>query len=489
VINLGFEREVQNALKELAQTSDPARSSERKPVDSCDRAEKISLQDLKPIGLLGCGGFGHVELVEDTTTEKTYARKALNKFYAVNEGMVNVVLQEKHVLMVCSSPFICKLYTTYTDIDSLYFVLEAQLGGELYATYKRNGFYGSEQHARYYIASISCALEHLHERFIVCRGVKPEDCVLDSQGRLKLVDMGLATFSVGLTYTTVGTPEYFAPEVITRIGHGIGYDWWALGIICFEFLAGTPPFTKGFANGGLDVRATYSSILKGIEKVCFPSPCKGSVETLIRKLLEKEPMNRLPMRHDGMQEFRRQAWFADFDWGRLMDGTLEAPYIPAVRSNKDLANFFAKEEDKNQTLGDQAHKTSTSLYTLGDPDVKPCKTPGCKFRATRDPHYCCKKCSKSKGKSHGKRCQRATVPEKKTSELHAKALSKEDFRLHTQTLNSAFPEDEMSSGPEDEMPYEDNIAHARMKSPVRMKCPVKMSAHISLKAQVPFSSF
>merc|ERR1712238_380764 len=102
--------------------------------------------------------------------------------------------------------------------------------------------FGNEPHARFYLAAVVLALEHCHERRIVYRDLKPENLLLTSTGYIKLTDMGLAKFVIGKTYATCGTPDYFAPEIISSIGHTQAVDWWCLGILTFELMTGHPPF-------------------------------------------------------------------------------------------------------------------------------------------------------------------------------------------------------------------------------------------------------
>merc|ERR1711948_66281 len=111
--------------------------------------------------------------------------------------------------LMTNSVFIIKLHETYNGAQSLYFLLEPALGGELYATYNRKGFHGSEK----------------HERRIIYRDLKPENLLLTDKGHIKLTDMGLAKFVIGQTYTTCGTPDYFAPELIASKGHTNAVDW------------------------------------------------------------------------------------------------------------------------------------------------------------------------------------------------------------------------------------------------------------------------
>merc|ERR1711988_1747413 len=160
-----------------------------------------------------------------------------------------------------NSTFITKLWETYNGAQSLYFLLEPCLGGELYATYNRKGLHGSEKHCRYYAAGTVYAFEHLHERRIIYRDLKPENLLLNETGHIKITDMGLAKFVIGKTYTTCGTPDYFAPEVIASIGHTHAVDWWTLGILMFELMTGHPPFESS------DPMKTYQKVMQGIDKV------------------------------------------------------------------------------------------------------------------------------------------------------------------------------------------------------------------------------
>jgi cGMP-dependent protein kinase len=302
---------------------------------------KILRKDLARIGLLGCGGFGAVELWEHKTTGETYAMKGLSKGYVVKTGMQESVMNEKHILMMTNSDFITKLHETFNGAQTLYFLLEPALGGELYATYNRKGFHGSSKHCQFYSAGVVYAFEHLHERHILYRDLKPENLLLDTAGRLKLTDMGLAKFVVGKSFTTCGTPDYFAPELIASTGHTKAVDWWTLGILIFELMSGHPPFESAYPM------QIYSKVMKGIGKVNFPPKCKGPVESLIRDLLKREPSERLPMKQGGLKLLKDHAFYAKdgLNWQLVWEQKADVPYKPSVKSKKDIANFSARKED------------------------------------------------------------------------------------------------------------------------------------------------
>merc|ERR1719486_521326 len=163
--------------------------------------------------------------MEHKTTGNTYAMKGLSKGYIVKTGMQESVMNERNILLMTNSTFITMLYETYNGSQTLYFLLECALGGELYATYNRKGFHGSEKHAKFYIAGTTFAFEHLHERRIIFRDLKPENILMNEGGQVKLTDMGLAKVVVEKTFTTCGTPDYMAPELIKSSGHTRALDW------------------------------------------------------------------------------------------------------------------------------------------------------------------------------------------------------------------------------------------------------------------------
>lgn len=155
---------------------------------------------------------------------------------------------------------------------------------------------------------------------------------MDKDGYPKITDFGLAKENISihdLTKTLCGTPEYIAPEIILRNGHGHTADWWALGCIIYEMLIGLPPFYVD------DRREIYKRILQ--QKVKFPQNLNPVACDLIMKLLCKEPENRLG--NDGGESIMAHPWFGEIDWELLGLKQIQPPFVPSFSSPTDSKYF------------------------------------------------------------------------------------------------------------------------------------------------------
>lgn len=248
-------------------------------------------------------------------------------------------MNEKAILQMTYSQFLVRSAAFFNGEEHLYFLLEPAMGGELFTVYQRRNFHGSEKHARFYIACVLRAFEHLHQRQIIYRDLKPENLLLDGQGYCKVTDFGLAKFVIGHTYTTCGTPDYFAPEMVLGIGHTCAVDWWTLGVLTYELMMADPPFNAE------DTIYIFRKVQRGIEYATFPA--SGSWQTLVKGLCKQEPSERLAMRRGGCKNIEDHEWFkaVGFNWDALDQRKMQAPYQPRVTGKSDLSNFESDEGD------------------------------------------------------------------------------------------------------------------------------------------------
>lgn len=295
----------------------------------------INLSDLRKIATLGVGGFGRVELVQIAgDSSRSFALKQMKKSQIVETRQQQHIMSEKEIMMEANCDFIVKLFKTFKDRKYLYMLMEACLGGELWTILRDRGNF-DDQTTRFYTACVVEAFDYLHSQGIIYRDLKPENLLLDLKGYVKLVDFGFAKrLQVGRkTWTFCGTPEYVAPEVILNKGHDISADYWSLGVLMFELLTGTPPFT------GPDPMKTYNSILKGIDAVEFPRNITRTANALIKRLCRDNPAERLGYQRGGIKDIQKNKWFEGFYWEGLKNRTLTPPIVPNVRSVIDCSNF------------------------------------------------------------------------------------------------------------------------------------------------------
>jgi RAC serine/threonine-protein kinase len=305
--------------------------------DSFDQRAPISqprLDSFKMIKVIGKGSFGKVFLVREIKTGEMFALKVLRKDNIVKRNQVEHTKTERNVLGYVKHPFIVGLNMAFQSKDKLYFVLDYCAGGELFFHLSKVGKF-PEPRARFYASEIVLAISYVHELDIIYRDLKPENVLLDARGHVRLTDFGLSkegisSSSSGAT-SFCGTPEYLAPEILNRQGHGRAVDWWSLGALLYEMLTGLPPFYCR------DREKLFEKIRKG--HLEYPRSLSPRSVNLLRGLLTKDPRRRLGSGPNDAEDIKLHHFFADTDWKRLSKGEIAPPWHPPIQGSLDTSQF------------------------------------------------------------------------------------------------------------------------------------------------------
>jgi len=303
--------------------------------DATITAEKITStlksSDLQHVAILGAGAFGRVSLVK--YKGRCYALKALAKGHVVQSGLSAHIKREKALQIEFASPFLVSLLSAFQDETTLYMLMEVVQGGEFFAYLQGRERALKEDEARFYAGCVILGLEYMHDRGVAWRDLKPENLLLDSSGFLKITDFGFAKRIPPGTrsYTLCGTPEYLAPELVTQSGHGRAVDWWAVGVLIYEMVAGFPPFSQE------DRVAMFRAICSSQYRL--PEHFSPALRDLVKQFLVRVPNRRLGCMQGGVAEVKQHPWFAGFDWDALAQRKMAAPFVPKVGSPEDASNF------------------------------------------------------------------------------------------------------------------------------------------------------
>ncbi|KAB2576583.1 Serine/threonine-protein kinase SCH9 [Lasiodiplodia hormozganensis] len=294
-------------------------------------------EDFQILKLIGKGTFGQVFQVRKKDTGRIYAMKVLSKKVIVQKKEVAHTLGERNILVrtaMADSPFIVGLKFSFQTPTDLYLVTDYMSGGELFWHLQKEGRF-NEARAKFYIAELILALQHLHEHDIVYRDLKPENILLDANGHIALCDFGLSKANLtenDTTNTFCGTTEYLAPEVLLdEHGYTKMVDFWSLGVLVFEMCCGWSPF---YAE---DTQQMYKNIAFG--KVRFPRDALSTEgRNFVKGLLNRNPKHRLGANRDA-EELKAHPFFADIDWEALSKKNLVPPFKPKLKSELDTSNF------------------------------------------------------------------------------------------------------------------------------------------------------
>ena len=345
------------------------------------KRQKISIFDFQPLKIIGKGAFGEVRICKHIPTGDVVAIKKMKKDEMHKKNQVFHVRAERDVLSQAKNQWIVELKFSFQDQNYLYLGMAFVPGGDLMNLLIARDILPEEE-AKFYAAEIVLAIESVHKMNCIHRDLKPDNVLIDKDGHIKLSDFGLSKkFEIlfdkkngklssekekkqnsnnlnekhlsyaeqfnefknlknkkrrECAYSTVGTPDYIAPEVFSQKGYGQEVDWWSLGIIMYEMMIGYPPFYSESST------ETCKKIMNWKKYLEFKHELTLSKEALdILKKLITDPEKRLG--RNGAEEIKNHPYFKNIDWAHVKE-TLVPPFIPELKTPYDATYFDEYEE-------------------------------------------------------------------------------------------------------------------------------------------------
>ncbi|CAE6384396.1 unnamed protein product [Rhizoctonia solani] len=316
-----------------------------------------SLKDFRILHTLGTGSFGRVHLACSRHNHRHYAVKVLNKAKVVQQKQVEHTNSERSVLALVRHPFIVNLWGTFQDVNNLFMVMDFVPGGELFTLLRKSRRFPSPV-AKFYTAEVVLAIDYLHSHEIIYRDLKPENILLGADGHIKLTDFGFAKIVPDITWTLCGTPDYLAPEIVNQKSYNKSVDWYAVGILLYEMLAGAPPFFSEEPNP----MRLYEKIRAG--RIEYPRHFEPGAVDLMRGLLVTDLSLRLGNMIGGSKDVFNHHWFSEVPWEKLANKEVQPPYVPQLGGDGDASQFERyNEEDVGQYGQMTGHDPHAGLFT------------------------------------------------------------------------------------------------------------------------------
>jgi len=257
-------------------------------LDEIHGFRKWKLKDFEVGRPLGKGKFGNVYLARVKDSQFIVALKVLHKSQLAKSGLEHQLRREIEIQCHLRHPHVLKMYDFFYDEKKIYLILEFAPKGEMYKELQKQRRF-SEQLSATYIAEITDALIHCHEKDIIHRDIKPENLLMGYHGELKIADFGWSVHAPSNNRQTMcGTLDYLPPEMIKSNTYGPEVDIWTVGILCYEFLTGVPPFESQTQG------ETYQKITSLSYK--FPPYLSEGAKDFIESLLQIRPHDRLPLK-------------------------------------------------------------------------------------------------------------------------------------------------------------------------------------------------
>ena len=322
--------------------------------------------------IIGRGGFGKVWKVKYKQNNKSYALKQMSKVKIIDKKSIKSINSERDLLSELYSPFIVNMYYAFQDKEFLYLVMDLLPGGDLrYHISIHKKF--SEEQTRFFICGIILSLEYIHSKGVIHRDIKPENLVLDSKGYTRLTDFGIAKKNLqDNSSETSGTPGYMSPEVINSKNHSFPADYFALGVIGYEFLKGERPY-KGKTRkeivvqinerqAELTMKEEIKNNYENINNINEGEKWSKESINFINSLLKRNPEERLG--YNGIQELKQHLWLKYYPWNLMKNKNLPSPFIPS-----DKGNFDTKYCKGNDYIGEETKLRYEEIFSDDNYDI------------------------------------------------------------------------------------------------------------------------
>jgi len=364
--------------------------------------QKIKNSDFKIIKVIGKGAFGEVRIVRHKTSQKVFAMKTMLKKMMIAKNQLGHIVAERDLMSDADNPWLVKLFFAFQDATYLYLVMEYCGGGDLMGLLIKKDIL-SESHTRFYMSELAAAINYVHELGYVHRDLKPDNVLISNAGHIRLSDFGLAksfqndndkqlgnwqqfvaTLKPGdleamkkeqaeadeqkahghggakkkeklsgkekrkKLYSTVGTPDYIAIEVLYQKGYDKKVDWWSMGVIMFECLVGYAPF---HAN---DPLATCRKIVRYERYFKIPADIKLTKQAVdLMKALVCPAHRRY-----GWDKICAHPWFKKVQWNDLK--AHKPPFVPKLKTEVDATYFDDIDEDQDLEAEEVAKQSGYS---------------------------------------------------------------------------------------------------------------------------------
>lgn len=319
--------------------------SDSENVDKGASHDQLTVADFELMKVIGRGSYAKVFVARLRRSGRVYAMKVIKKEAVSDDEDIDWVQTEKHVFETASNyPFLVGLHSCFQTPSRLCFVIEFVSGGDLMFHMQRQRKL-PEGHARFYSSEIILALNFLHERGIIYRDLKLDNVLLDAEGHIKLTDYGMCKEGIldgEKTSTFCGTPNYIAPEILRGEDYSYSVDYWALGVLMYEMMAGRSPFDIAGAVDNPD--KTHEDYLFQVildKPIRFPRSLSVRAQSVLKGFLNKDPGGRLGCNlESGFEDIQNHLYFkTHIDWELLERKGVDPPFRPDRESIEQLENF------------------------------------------------------------------------------------------------------------------------------------------------------